>query len=279
MRNAAADVLVHRTAPDVDVERAVPAVAKARDAVRVQGDLPRRQHAYRVDPVRRPLGVGVECAQGLDAVVEEIYAQRGARAHREDVDERTAHGVFAPLPHGTDVLVAGVVQAGAFLRDGEALAGAQGQGMGVDERRGSEPLHERADRGDEHAMSDVAQPVERGQAFGDDVLVGREPVVRQGLPIRERAHGQRAGSVEVDLVAYPLGGLGVARGVQHERPGLGREPRRAETRAAAEQCLPVVRDVADRRADRRLGGCHLAAVCGGGKGPRILSQRSRWATA
>ena len=274
MRDAATDVLVHGTAAHIDVERPVPAVAEARDPFGVEGHFAGRQHAHRLDALCGALRVRIEGAQGLDAVVEQVDAQRGAGAHGEDVHQGAAHGILAALPDGAHVLVAGTVQARALFVDGEALAGAQGERVCIHEGSGREPLHERANRGDEHAVRDVAQLVEGGQAIGNDVLVGREVVVGERLPVRERAHRHLAGPVEVDLVAHALRVLGVAGCVEYEGTGFRREPRRAEAGATAEDCLPVVYDVADRCLDPHLGGCHRGAVWGG-NGPRILSQRRR----
>ena len=246
MRDALADVLVDRAPPHVDIERAVPAVAKARDALGIQGDLPRGQHAYRLDPLGRALGVRVERPQGLDAVIEQVDAQRRPCAHGEDVHQRTPHRVLASFGHGAGVAVAGPLEARALEGDLEALARAQRERVGVDEGGRREPLHERADGRDEHAPRDAPEVVQGGQPVRHDVLVRREAVVGQRLPVGERVDGHLAGRVEVDLVADALGALGVAGGVQHERVRLGGERRGPEAGAAAEERLPVMHEVAGR---------------------------------
>src|SRR3989337_2434250 len=63
----------------------------------------------------------------------------------------------------------------------------------------------RGDGSQHHASRQARKPVERLQALGNDVLVRREHVVRQALPVRQGQNGQVAG-VEADLVFQSLGG-------------------------------------------------------------------------
>ena len=63
--------------------------------------------------VGRALVGGIEAAQAVDLVAEEIEPQRQLLARREEVDQRAAHRIFAMLGDGVGALVAERVQ----LRD------------------------------------------------------------------------------------------------------------------------------------------------------------------
>ena len=93
--DAGAHVLVDAALADVGVEGAVPGVAEAGDSGGVHGDFPRRQDAHLRGFGVGALGIGVEQAQGIDFVVEQVDAHRIGGAHREDVQERSAHGELA----------------------------------------------------------------------------------------------------------------------------------------------------------------------------------------
>ncbi len=68
-------------------------------------------------------------------------------------------------------------------------------------------------RGNGHhqdAVAQLGQPVQAGDALGDDVLVGREQVVGQGLPVGKRQHWQ-LGREELQFLLQAVGGLAVCR--------------------------------------------------------------------
>ena len=71
------------------------------------------------------------------------------------------------------------------------------------------------DRHHEDAVAQLRQPVQAGDALGNDVLVWREQVVGQGFPIGERQHRQVWGK-EAQLLFQTVGGLAVGRQQQGE---------------------------------------------------------------
>ena len=106
---AGADVLVDLAVADVDIERAVPGIAESGDSGRVERGLPGRQDAHAPRWGDGPLAVGVEDAQRVDFVIEQVDADGVVRAHREDVHERAAYGELAAF---TDRVGGAVARAG-----------------------------------------------------------------------------------------------------------------------------------------------------------------------
>ena len=84
--------------------------AEALDAVLVEQRLGRRHQGERLGLVGRALVGGIEAAQAVDLVAEEIEPQRQLLARREQVDQRAAHRIFAMLGDGVGALVAERVQ-------------------------------------------------------------------------------------------------------------------------------------------------------------------------
>ena len=203
-----ADVAVHRAAVGVALERRPPALAERRHRVRVQRELARGQQPQLLHPVAGTLGLRVEDADALDLVAEQVQPVRLPRSHREEVQQRAAHrelAVLHDLPHAT---VAGLLEAPAEGRDVEALTAFQHHAVAVHEAPWRHPGHQRGHRHHQHAAPGEGQPVQCLQALGDDVLVRRELVVGQGLPVREVQHrkGVVAGAEEAQLGAGAVGG-------------------------------------------------------------------------
>ena len=87
--------------------------AEALDAVFVEQRFGRRHQGEGFGLVGRALVGGIEAAQAVDLVAEEIEPQRAVLARREEVDQRAAHRIFAVLGDRVGALVAERVQ----LRD------------------------------------------------------------------------------------------------------------------------------------------------------------------
>ncbi len=68
-------------------------------AVVVHRELAAGQQAHLGHRVQAALAVGVEGADAVDFVVEQVYAEWHARAHGEQVDQPAAHRVFAGAYH------------------------------------------------------------------------------------------------------------------------------------------------------------------------------------
>jgi hypothetical protein len=73
----------------------------------VHRELAARQQAHLGHGVEAALAVGVEGADRVDLVVEQVDPVGLRRAHREQVDQPAAHRVFAGADHLRHVLVAG----------------------------------------------------------------------------------------------------------------------------------------------------------------------------
>ena len=100
----------------------MPSIAKAADRGGIERHLPRWQDTNALGLGDGALAVGIERAQGIDLVVEQIDAHRIVGAHREYVDQRTAHRELAALGDGIRGAIAGGRQPPPLLVDVERLA-------------------------------------------------------------------------------------------------------------------------------------------------------------
>ena len=163
----------------------------------------------------RALCVRIEVTQAVDLVVEEIDAQRCVAAHGEQVDDGAAHSELAMLCHLRDAQITGVREARRKRIAIERVAGRQRQRTRGHVIRGRQTVQQTLCRHDEQAALQTGQLREHAQALRDDVLMGREAVVGQRLPVREVQHGQCVARKEPGLALEPVGVLLVVRDVQH----------------------------------------------------------------
>ena len=105
--DAVADVAVQRHARGIAVEALAPATPEGRACCFVQRELAAGQQLDGLDRIQAALGVGVEGAQAVQFVVEEVQPVGQRRAHREQVDEAATHRVFTGAQHLFDMLVTG----------------------------------------------------------------------------------------------------------------------------------------------------------------------------
>ena len=208
--DTAGQVLEDRAAAEVDVEAFAKACLEAGHFVLLHGEFARRQQAHGIHLVYRALGLGVEGAQGLDLVIEQVDAVGQLAAHGEQVDQCTAHGELAMLIDRVDAAVAGGFQPRAHLLHVEGLAHVQHQAAAQQKTRGCQAVQGGGHRHHEDAVAQLRQAVKAGDALGDDVLVRREQVVGQGFPIGKRQHRQ-VGCEETQLLFQAVGGLAVGR--------------------------------------------------------------------
>ncbi|MNO97438.1 hypothetical protein D3C76_891470 [compost metagenome] len=213
--DAAGQVLEDCTAAEVDVEALAKACLEAGHFFLLHREFACRQQAHRIHLVDRALGLGVEGAQRLDLVIEQVDAVGQLAAHREQVDQRAAHGELAMLVDGVDAAIATGLQAQAHLLHVDGLAHVQHQAAAQQEAGRRQAVQGGGDRHHEDAVAQLRQAVQAGDALGDDVLVRREQVVGQGFPIGERQHGQVRGK-EAQLLLQTVGGLAVGRQQQGE---------------------------------------------------------------
>jgi len=207
-RDAAAQVLEDRAAPEVDIEALAESRLEAGDRIFLQRKLSRRQQLDRFDLVDGALVFRVEGAQGFDFVVEQVDAIGQFAAHREQVDQRSAYGELAVLVNRIDVAIAAGFQARAHLFDIELLPDIQHQAAAEQKFGRRQAMQGGGDRHHQHAVRQFRQPIKTGDALGNDVLVRREQIVRQGFPVGEMQHGQIRGE-ETQLLFQPFGTLAV----------------------------------------------------------------------
>ena len=101
-----ADRFVKRVLRCMRPEHLTIAATEALDAVLVQQRLAGGQEQMRVEPPGAHLRIGIEGAQALQLVAEEIEPQRFLHAARKNVDDRTAYGIFALVDHRVGPAVA-----------------------------------------------------------------------------------------------------------------------------------------------------------------------------
>ena len=77
----------------------------------------------------------------------------------------------------------------AQLLQVEALTGLHHQAVFVEIDPGCAAQHQGGDGDNQHPLAHLRQLVESLEPLGDDVLMGREGVVGQGLPIGEQQYG------------------------------------------------------------------------------------------
>ena len=216
------EVLVERAAARVHVEALAQRGQYLRQAGLVHRHFAAGQHLHRRDLVQRALRFGVEFADGVDVLVQQLDAQRRVGAHRVDIEQATAHGEIARVHHLRHVAVAGAFQAALLRVHVQALADLQVEAAADDVTQWRQPLQQGLYRHHHDAVGEPGQAVQRGQALGNDVRVRTELVVGQGFPVRERHHRQRCVVAQQGLqVGDRLVRAVVVAGDQQQRPGMG----------------------------------------------------------
>ncbi len=218
--DAGAEVFVDAALGRVAFELFAPAGAKRRARRVVHREFAPGQQPHLGHRVQAALRVGVEGADRVDLVVEQVDAIGHRRAHRVEVDQAATHGVFTRRYDLADMLVAGEGQLRFQRRFVELVLVLELEGRGGHEGRRRQPRQ--CGRGRQQHDIDVVhreQPPQRGQALGDQVLVRAEGVVGQRLPVREHGNAQARGE-ERQLVGQALrvGGIGADDGTDAALP-------------------------------------------------------------
>jgi hypothetical protein len=244
-RDAGADVLVEAHPGRVAFEALAPARPKGVPRRLVHRELAAGQEPDLGHRVEASLRVRIEGADRVDLVAEQVDAVRHRRAHREQVDQAAAHGVLAGRDDLAHVGVAGERELRLQRRLVEALPGREVERVAGHERRRREANERRRRRHQDDV--DVAAPdsPERREPLRDQVLVRREGVVGQRLPVGKDGDAKRRRE-ERDLVGEPLrvGGLGgedrddlgagaLLLGEAGEQEGVGRTGRAGQREALA----------------------------------------------
>ncbi len=211
--HAVAHVLVDAALGGVALQHLAPAAAEFGARRIVHGELAPRQQAYLGHGVQAALAVGVEGADGVDLVVEQVHAVGHGRAHGKEVDQPAAHRVFAGAHHLRDVAVARQRELGLELGFVELLLDLEVKGVARQERRRCEAVQRRGGGHQHHVRPRctilLADAPQRGQPLADQILVRREGVVGQRLPVGEQRAAQR-GREERHFIdeALRIGGVG-----------------------------------------------------------------------
>ena len=248
-----------------------------------QQELGRGQEGDLADGADAALVGGVEGAQGVDLVAEQLDPDRQGRRRREHVDDAAASRELAPagdLDHGR---VAALEQLGDQRVEADPHARPEGadvrrQVVGRDRR-----LDQRLDAGDEDlrgARSPRGEGGDPGRGLVGDELAALVGQRRPGLQDRDQ---RRVAEPGAQLLRHPVADLGVAGdpadplGVGREGEGRGEVRLRPVRDGRQPDVLAVLagRDVRLRRAARaasRTRRCRGAAS-GGPPGPARAGRR------
>ena len=210
--DAVADVLVDRRTRRIAFKHFAPAAAKGIARRFVHRKFAPRQQPHFAHRIERALGVGVEGADGVDGVAEQVDPVRQRRAHRKQVDQAAAHRVFAGRHHLRDVGIAGQRQLRFEARLVQRLALLEEKGIGGQERRRRHPQQRGGGGHDQHVALTVLDFIQRRQPLRHQVLMRRKGVVRQGFPVRQDVAAQfrrAVGAKPRDFGAQALGIGGV----------------------------------------------------------------------
>ncbi len=139
--NAAAHVLIDRAFSMVHIETLMPAAPEPRNTVVVQRKFAAGEQVDTRYLFQAALVLGVEAAQAVDLVVQQVEAVGQWAAHGEDVQHRAAKGVFAVLIDGVDVVIAAFFQVPSEIRQVELLPSRQLEAATVDVVGGGNTLH------------------------------------------------------------------------------------------------------------------------------------------
>ena len=197
-----------RVALEVRAER----LAELLDRRRIQRKLARRQQLDGRELRPRALGLGIELADGVHAVAEQVNAIGDLPAHGKEIYQSAAHRELPRLHHLGDAAIRGLCQLPAQALEVQLIARGQDEAMGGDVFPRRQALQQCTRGGEHDPARQRRQPMQHRQALRNDVRVRREDVIRQTLPIRKLPHGDpRISEVETDFIRQLAQRLGVAR--------------------------------------------------------------------
>ena len=189
-----ADVFVNAAFGRVAIEQFTPAASELGARRFVHGKLTARQQAHLGHRIQAALGVGVEGANGINFVVKQIDPIGHQRAHGKQIDQATAHRIFAGADHLAHVAVSRQGKLGFELGFVQFLFGLEVKRVASQKRRRCQAIQSGGGR-NEHQVGafgfvTLVNAPQRGQAFTDEVLMGREGVVGQRFPIGKNGAAQ-----------------------------------------------------------------------------------------
>ena len=235
---ALTDFPIDRAARRVALEAPSPRAPESRHRILGGRELAGGEELDAIDPARRALAVGIEDAQALDLVVEQVDAQRRIGTHRKEIEQRAPHRVLPMLHHLADTCIPGPVQTPAKGVDVEAVAPLDPEPVAVDEFSGGNPSHRRGGDGDQNPRCERWQPRKCFEPFRDDVLVRREEVVGQRLPVGKSQPRGFAVEIELQLGFEAVSGPAVRGDDEHRCIGLAHEACDGKAAGAAVQRRP-----------------------------------------
>ena len=232
--------LVNRVVGRHRAEGRAVAFAEARDALPGQHDLACRHEIEALQPVGAPLVHGVETADVLDLVPEQVDSKRGGPAGWKEVDQPAPDGVFAGLHHGFGALVAMPLQKGEQRFRVHKAAGLAGEPAA----RKAGPRRHALEEGVCGGQQDVGpRPVgqrrQGREALGHEVVARRAAVIGQAVPAREPQQ-RKPRREEAEALRHPRHLRIVARDVDDRPPALRqrRQHARIVARRRASQADP-----------------------------------------
>ncbi len=185
-----ADRVVERVVIGDRAELLAIAAAEALDRGVVEQHLVDRAEHDRIQRAGRALGQRIEAAEVLQRVAEEIEPHRRRRARRVEIDDAAADREFTGLAHRIGPGIAVAPEKSHQPVEGDAPAAAQRQDPVEKELARRHALDDRVHR----RQHDPAlaggrrrrQPRQRVDAPAHDLGIGRDAVVRQAVPGRQR---------------------------------------------------------------------------------------------
>ena len=184
------------------------------ELARLGGDFAGRSERQLAEVVLRALRRGVEAAQAVDLVAEQLEADGGVGAGRPEVDDSAAHGVVGGLDDERAALVAAGFEGGDYALAGGALADGDKHGL---ERDGQRGLGDGVGVGDQDRRV-ASEGVERGEAGFAHIGVWRLPLVGHGLARRQGQNALNVALRQPDGQRFEqIGGVARAGGEDDER--------------------------------------------------------------
>ena len=181
---AFADRLVERVTRRGGAKGFAIAAAEALDAFLVQQRLGRGEEGEAGDLAGGTLVGGIEGAHALDLVTEEVEPKRLRLARGEEIDQATAHGIFAGVVHriGAHIAVGGEQRGELVACD--PLTRFQVRDQLADAERGERALRGGVDGGEDklRRLGGRLQLVQRADPLRHDAQGGRGPVIEKAVP-------------------------------------------------------------------------------------------------
>ncbi len=264
-RDPLADVAIHAARLRVALEHGTETSPEQPDRGFIHGKLACRQQADAVLRIQRALGLRVKGADAVDLVIQQIDAERFTGTHGVEIEQCAAHRELTMLHDLCYATVSGVIQALAHFIQLEPLTGPDDQAVAADKFGWRQPLQQGGCGNHQQAALQPGQAIECRQAFGHDVLVRREGIVGQRLPVREYRRRQPVRAREEgNLFLQQLRRLHVGRD-DHQRAALLHAGRtgNGERQAVTAQSIPAVAAGSRRqRRGQRIGHDGCGRGCG-----------------